>query len=84
VRLVLPIEGKRALVVSDDPVLVIDPFYDPGAKQALRAAWRRGDYYYVELIGHDGKVIDAVHGMAGYGSPRKAAIAALNDFWGGE
>jgi hypothetical protein len=68
-------------VVFDDPELIEDPHYAEGVNEELHRAWEEGDYFVVELQDHEGTVIDAVASMAGYGSPRGAALAAMEDYF---
>ena len=83
VRGVFPVSSSRSIVVRNDPELVEDTNYAPGVREALIEAWYNNDYFLVELVDKNGNVIETVSSMAGYGSPRKAALAALRDYFGG-
>ncbi len=78
-----PTADGRVVLVYDDPILFDDPDYAPGVMGELKKAWRRGDYFECEL--HDGEsFVEQVASMAGYGSPQKAAAAAMRDYWNTE
>jgi hypothetical protein len=81
VRGVFPVSANRSIIVRNDPELVEDSDYAPGVMESLREAWNNNDYFLVELVDKQGHVIESVGSMAGYGSPKKAAAAALKDYW---
>ena len=80
-RLVLPVSSRLALIVTDDPELIEDPDYAPGVMKDLKKSWRDGDYFTVSAVNSKGEIVDSVSSMAGYGGPRKAAEAALRDYF---
>ena len=68
-----------SLVVFDDGELVIDDAYAEGVAEALTEAWEAKDYLLVVRYDDDGRILDTLASMAGYGSPRAAAEAYASD-----
>jgi hypothetical protein len=81
VRLVVPVSSTRAVIVSDDPVLIDQEDYAPGVMRSLRKAWRDDDFFVVSVVDAKGEILDSVSGMAGYGGPLKAARAAISNYF---
>lgn len=82
-RGVFPFSKNLAVAVFDDGELIEDPNYAPGVFKDLKKAWKQGDYFHVVAYDGDGKATDSVSSMAGYGGPKKAAEAAVRDYFGG-
>ena len=81
VRGVFPVSGSRSVVVRNDPELFDDDDYAPGVMDDLIEAWENRDYFLVELVDKNGRVIDSIGSMAGYGGPQKAAKVAMREYF---
>jgi hypothetical protein len=82
IRLVLPVDVHRAVVVEDNPDAGLDKDYAPGVNDAFEEALIAGDHFYVYAVDESGAVVNSICGMAGYGGPHAAARAAMRDYFG--